>query len=124
MVVFFALVVLAAILAALGLAALAGERTRAHSRRDEALHDTLGTLDYAVPEGQDPSVLLAALGDEGYRATVDVRSADQHVLIECPGGTDRERPHVREVLAHADRSAMEDGGPVPGTGPEIRFADE
>jgi len=92
------------------------------ARIDEELHDArMPTLEYEVPTGQDPAVILAALEREGYTATVDPAHVHQLMLIACPFGVDRERARVRAVIEAATVSAMADGVP---TQVEVRFCDE
>lgn len=77
-------------------------------------------LVYVVPEGQDPAAVLADLDKAGYPASLEERSGDRVVGIECPQGIDRSRAVVRSVIAGAG-TAIEDGAP-PELG--VRFADE
>jgi hypothetical protein len=73
-------------------------------RRDEAVKEEtrlFPTLRYHVPEGQDPAAVLAALETEGYAATLSPAPATHEVLIPCRSGAERERAHVRSVIAHA-----------------------
>lgn len=56
------------------------------------------TLEYAVPTGQDPTVIIAALEKAGYTATANPHHAHQRLLVACPEGVDRERERVREVI--------------------------
>jgi hypothetical protein len=93
---------------------------RAHVDRVLASEQT-PTLEYSVPTGQDPAVILAALHGEGYTATVDPNHTQQLVLIACPGGLDRERARVRSIIAAADVTTIDDGGPVDV---DVRFRDE
>jgi hypothetical protein len=79
------------------------------------------TLEYAVPTGQDPTVLIAALEKAGYTATANPHHAHQRLLVACPDGLDREREHVREVIASASVTAPSDGVPLE---PDVRFRDE
>lgn len=89
---------------------------------DHELNDErVPTLEYAVPTGQDPAAILAALEGEGYTATVDPHPTEQVVLIACPAGLDRQRAQVRSIIASADTTIQEDGGPV---GVDVRFRDE
>lgn len=97
------------------------DRIRQQRRvRDEA-DGTVPTLDYEVPEGQDPAVIMVALRQEGYEATVEPSGRHPHVLVPCPSGTERERAHVRAVVQGASVSALDDGVPLEQ---EVRFADE
>jgi hypothetical protein len=89
---------------------------------DAELHDEgTPTLEYAVPTGQDPAVILSALETAGYTATVDPSGSHQVVMVHCPGGRDRERAQVRNVIRSADVTAPDDGAPVDVP---IRFRDE
>jgi hypothetical protein len=80
------------------------------------------TLDYVVPEGQDPAVIRAALSKEGYDANLDPRSGDQLLHIEYRGGGDRDRARVRAIIESVDTSAIDAGVPVEWA--PVRFADE
>lgn len=79
------------------------------------------TLEYSVPTGQDPAVILAALQSEGYTASVDPHHSEQLLLISCPAGLDRDRARVRSIIAAADVTSLDDGGPVDV---DVRFRDE
>jgi len=99
-------------------------RVETAKRKDvaRAVHeDQTPTLEYSVPTGQDPAVILAALQGEGYAATVDSHHTQQVVLIACPGGLDRQRARVRSIIAAADVTTIDDGGPVDV---DVRFRDE
>ncbi|HET6168095.1 MAG TPA: hypothetical protein VFE07_14785 [Marmoricola sp.] len=95
----------------------------AHRQRiDEALHsDNVPTLEYVVPTGQDPTVILAALERAGFTATSDPHHANQRVLIACPEGLDRQRAHVRSVIESASVTAPQDGVPIEA---DVQFVDE
>src|SRR3954469_16126595 len=68
-------------------------------RVDRRLHDpATPTLEYAVPTGQDPVRILAALELAGFTASVDPHHTHQHVLVGCPDGVDRQRTLVRSVI--------------------------
>lgn len=79
------------------------------------------TLEYAVPTGQDPTAIIAALERAGHTATADPHHAHQRLLIACPGGVDGEREQVRSVIASASVTAPQDGVPVEA---DVRFRDE
>jgi hypothetical protein len=79
------------------------------------------TLEYAVPTGQDPAVILAALERAGYTATVDPTHTHQIVLIACPWGVEPERASVRSVIESASVTAPQDGVPLEV---DVRFRDE
>lgn len=98
------------------------EQASRHARVDRALHDEgTPTLEYLVPTGQDPVVVLAALERAGYAATVDPRHAHQHVLVACPEGVEHQREEVRAVIESASVTAPEDGVPMSV---DVRFTDE
>lgn len=66
-------------------------------RTEAELHEPgARTVSYAVPPGQDPAQLLAALGRAGYRA---IEEGPTTLLVACPRAGDPER--VRAVLAAA-----------------------
>ena len=93
-----------------------------HTRRaDELARPDSSTLDYVVPTGQDPVVVLNSLSAKGYEATPDPRQV--HLLhISCPAGPQRDRAHVRTIIESADRTSIDSGAPVdPGA---VRFVDE
>ena len=123
---YYAFAVVAAILA-LGLITLYVLREqkgflRRHEEVDEELHsDRTPTLAYEVPVGQDPAVILAALGRAGYTATSDSTHPRQTVLIACPGGIEGERRRVRAVIESASVTTPDDGVPIRV---DVRFRDE
>lgn len=95
---------------------------RRHEQVDKELHsDRVATLEYEVPLGQDPTVVLAALHRAGYEATSDATHPRQTVLVACPGGIEGERERVRSVIESADVTTPDDGAPVPVV---VRFLDE
>jgi len=78
-------------------------------------------LDYVVPAGQDPAVVLAALAAERYDASTDPGQANL-IHIACPGGADRERARVRATIEAVHTTAIDAGAPFdPGP---VRFQDE
>ena len=98
------------------------EQTKQRERVDEDLREEhTPALEYVVPTGQDPAVILAALERDGYTATVDPSGAHQVVLVACPAGVDRERARVRAAIESASVSTLEDGVPVQAP---VRFRDE
>ena len=98
------------------------QEMRQRERVDTKLHDDrVPTLEYDVPAGQDPTVILAALERAGYTATVDPGGPHQLVLVECPAGVDRERARVRSVIESASVTTPEDGVPLQV---DVRFRDE
>lgn len=117
------------ILTVLVIVALAGivlyvvrEQVAERERVARELHDDrTPTLEYFVPTGQDPVVILTALERADYRATVDPNHAHQLVLVACPGGVERHRAKVRSVIESASVTTPQDGIPLE---PEVRFRDE
>jgi hypothetical protein len=96
-------------------------RQQAERRRDVGT-GRVDALRYRVPVGQDPAAVIAALEQDGF-ATVrdDAATHTQDLLILCPAGAERERAHVRAVIAHEAPIDME-GHPMPEH--EVVFADE
>jgi len=84
------------------------------------LHDP-GTprLEYVVPTGQDPVVVLAVLERAGYTATVDPSGAHQVVMVQCR--VDRDRERVRSLIESANVTALHEGMPISVA---VRFRDE
>jgi hypothetical protein len=76
----------------------------------EASSPAVETLTYHVPDGQDAAAVLAALETEGYAATLSPAPATHDVVIPCHSGADRERAHVRAVIAHASLNMEGDAG--------------
>ena len=112
------------IIVAIVVAVAIARGARTWGQRRVETHDELAgpatTLDYVVPSGQDPALLVSALRQDGYEAAPDPRDTDV-LHIECPGGLDRERPRVRATLQSVRRTGFE-GAPMD---PEpVRFADE
>ena len=79
------------------------------------------TLEYVVPTGEDPVVVLAALERAGFTAGVDSRGAKQVVRVKVPDGVEHSRAKVRAVIEYA-------GAPAPAadwrTHSNVRFRDE
>ncbi|HSV41177.1 MAG TPA: hypothetical protein VLI04_20615 [Nocardioidaceae bacterium] len=75
---------------------------------DAELHTPAAeTLCYAIPNGQDPVVVMTALHHAGYPAVSDPVDGDQRLLIGCPGGRKSERAGVRAVIEHAHTTGIE-----------------
>ena len=117
--------VIIALLIVVGIIVLAGVRYlhRQARRQDEVKSTSVETLRYRVPEGQDPSLVVAALQKEGFEAIPDVQGAgaSHDVLIPCADGVERHRAHVRSVIQGAEQINFEgDRKQLP----RVRFADE
>jgi hypothetical protein len=98
------------------------EQVRHRQHVDEVVEDErTPTLEYDVPTGQDPAVILAALTSAGYTATVDPTGVHQVVSVACPAGVDRERAHVRSLIESANVTAPDDGVRLDA---DVRFRDE
>ena len=118
-------VLLAAVLA-FGIVLLGGLGTRSWlgrqtARAEEHRDPSVPTLDYRVPAGQDPVVLLTALSAEGYAATPDPREPDL-VHISTPAGPDHDRARVRATIASVRGTALD--APAAMDPVEVRFTDE
>jgi hypothetical protein len=94
-----------------------------HREQVEAeLHDpATPKLEYVVPTGEDPIIVVAALERAGFTVGVDSRGTHQVVLVKCPDGRDVSRAAVRSVIATA-------GTTTPRrevrTRPDVQFRDE
>jgi hypothetical protein len=112
------IIVVLVVLALVAARAWMGRRTEV---ADELASPESPTLDYVVPAGQDPVVVLTALSADGYVATAD--PTDVHLIhISCPSGEDRERARVRATIESVHTTAIDDGAPID-SGP-VRFVDE
>jgi hypothetical protein len=83
---------------------------RERGRKEAVLQSpTSETLEYLVPEGQDPAQLIGALRMDGYTAVVDAMGIRQRLSIDCPNGVERDRPHVRAIIKNNSATAIEHG---------------
>jgi len=99
------------------------QRYNAQRRRAEELtrSDSVSTVRYVVPQGQDPAVVMANLRHEGFEPVGDSTATEQEILVPCSSDVDRDR--IRHAIAAAPTSL--EGGPHPaGDDSEIRFTDE
>ena len=114
----FIVLIVALVIAVIWVAPLARSRQR-KSDVINAAHTP--TLDYRVPEGQDPAAVMAALSHEGYDAALDPR--DMQVLrVHCPAGPDRDRARVRSIIEQVPATGID--GNVPVETHRIHFVDE
>jgi hypothetical protein len=115
-----------AIVVVIALVVLARMVSQARRRADhiEDVRDSdIDLLRYHVPEGDDPTPVIAALQKEGFDVLPDARRMDRNdILIPCQEGTERHREHVRAVIAGVDAINLEGDPPPPGR--TVRFADE
>lgn len=110
------------IVAVLGLVAALGLRrvVFALDETDGKLHQPDARIvAYAVPEGQDPAVLLAALERAGYEAITEEQRGATHLLAACPD--ERDRDIIRRVIEGVHTTSF-DGVPIDVG--HIRFDDE
>ena len=119
----FWMVGLVALVAMIALAMrLLKDESLGRERIEAQLHDaSTPTLQYVVPTGEDPVVVVAALERAGYTVGVDSSGAHQVVLVGCPDGPEASRAKVREVIANAGVTAPKVEA-HPRTG--VRFSDE
>ncbi len=90
------------VVVALGLRTWVAEQARTEAR---LLSPDAHTLAYAVPLGQDPAILMAAVATAGYTAVVDTRGPER-LLVECG---EQDRAKVRSVLEHVTRAGPDSG---------------
>jgi hypothetical protein len=95
------------------------------SRREEVerLADPgVETLEYEVPEGQDPASVVNALKRDGLDAVGELRHGRQLVLIDASeAGVDDVRPRARAAIAQrAPLNTQGDAAPDR----QVRFLDE
>lgn len=120
--------VIVAVLVIIGLVALyalrkQGSFVKHHNEvHRELVSDRTPTLEYDVPVGQDPAVILAALEIEGYTATVQSSHPLQRLLIACAGDRETERARIRSTIESAGVTTPHDHAPVHRE--TVRFADE
>jgi FtsZ-interacting cell division protein ZipA len=88
---------------------------------DELAAPSTATIDYVVPDVQDPAVVVAALHAEGFTASTDPAQT-RLVHVSCPAGPDRERAHVRSVIASVHTTVIDAGAPFDPE--QVRFTDE
>jgi hypothetical protein len=74
---------------------------------------------YALPEGQDPAVLTAALERAGYVAVTEEQRGHTHLLVACPEESDRSV--IRSVIEGVHTTSFD--GVAIDVG-HIRFDDE
>jgi hypothetical protein len=102
---------------------VAGRRWLGQRQRvaDDLAAPSTATIDYRVPPGQDPVVLLTALSAEGFTATTSPADATL-IRVACPAGPDRYRAQVRAVIASVDTTAIDSGATFDVE--DVRFTDE
>lgn len=93
---------------------------REAERRQAVVRSDVETLEYHVPEGDDPAAVLAALHSAGFEAVTGEAQASHEVFVPCPRGRDSQRAEVRSVIERAP-GQIDSGTTRPTT---VRFADE
>jgi hypothetical protein len=79
--------------------------SREEGRLDTELHAPgARTLRYAVPDGQDPAVLVAALSHGGFRSVADLEGGTEVLLVENLHEGDRAR--VRDIIEHVNSTGF------------------
>ncbi len=73
---------------------------------------------YVIPNGQDPSVVRAALAHAGFETVTDTAGGNERLLVACE---ESDRAQIRSIIEHVDRAGFD--------GPEmhvdhVRFDDE
>jgi len=73
---------------------------------------------YSIPDGQDPTSLMAALTGAGFVSVVDTKAGIERLLVECE---EKDRARVRRAIEHAGRSGFEGPGAYRR---QVSFEDE
>jgi hypothetical protein len=76
------------------------------------------TLAYAVPIGQDPAILMSALGHAGFTSVADTEGGTERLLVACEEG---DRSKLRSIIEGVHRAGF-DGPEMPAV--RVRFEDE
>jgi hypothetical protein len=84
------------------------------------------TLRYQIPPGQDPAVVVAALGDEGYDVSPDSEPGPSSpiVIIGRRDGGEPDREAVRASLTLLDETNIDPPTSGPVERGRVRFLDE
>ncbi len=111
---------LVALLAVGAIVALGLRRwTLDEARTEGRLHQPgAHALTYAVPAGQDPAIVAAALSHEHFTTVTDYEGGHERLLVAAD---EQDRARVRDIIEHVDRAGID--------GPEmhvahVRFEDE
>jgi hypothetical protein len=111
----FVVLVIAAAVILLGLRRWTLDEGRAEARlRSPETHKVV----YAVPDGQDPASVMAALMHAGFTSVVGMEEGIEQLLIECEE-TDRAR--VRRLIEGVSRATSEEHRLAVD---QVRFEDE
>jgi hypothetical protein len=72
----------------------------------QVLEPVESQLRYRVPTGQDPVVLIAELGREGYEAVPLFEGGHNYVVVSCED-PEVERPRVRRIITEVSKTSPE-----------------
>ena len=93
------------LLASVAIALLLRSWVFAESRMEGRLHDPgTPTVAYAIPNGVDPAVVMAALRADGFASVLDRIGDTECLIVECDRG---ERTRVRSVIEHVHASSYD-----------------
>ena len=110
---------LLAVIALVGVAVGLRRWGRGDSRTEaRLLSPSTHTVSYLVPEGEDPTVAMAALRTAGFTCIVGEGAHQERVVVEC---RPPDREAARNVIDHARRSVL--GGPTLDVD-RVAFEDE
>ena len=102
----FAMVVIGVLVVLLGLALALRRVTLDEGKTEERLRrPEAHSLTYAVPDGQDPAVLVGALAGEGFTAVAELEGGAEMLLVECPRPEDRAK--VRSIIEQVTRTGFD-----------------
>lgn len=62
------------------------------------------TVVYVIPDGQDPTELMAAMTGAGFVAVVDTMAGLERLVVECG---EKDRTRVRRTIERVQRSRLE-----------------
>lgn len=88
----------------------------------ELAEPDVDTLDYEVPEGQDPAVVTTALSVNGLEAAADHVSGRQLVHIACSPADTLAREQARGVIEGIGTTSLDAGAPMDPR--RVHFVDE
>ncbi len=119
--IFSAILVGIIILAIVGFIVVTRMMIKVAKRGDTVEDSRVESLYYDIPTGQDPVVLVSAMTDAGYEASADNQDGVIRLVVNTPAGRDRDRAHVRQVIASAAKTSVEGPEFEPG---KVLFTDE
>lgn len=99
-------VVVLGILVAIGVWKTHRAASEAATTGHQVLAPVESQLRYRVPTGQDPVVLIAELGREGYDAVPLFEGGHNYVVISCED-PEADRPRVRRIITEVSKTSPE-----------------